>query len=500
MNPQANRFFTAIRNWPRASMLVLVAILLAMVTGAFWYGKRNALAREEADLDRSSDGHQHYLGLQIGRYFLVPEVLAASKGMRALLLRPNAASVREQNEILEETARRLRLDVIYVLKLNGDALAASNWREQDSVVGHNFSFRPYFQQALAGQTGRYIGNGVQSFKLGYYLSRPVLVDGEIRGVVVVKISLDAIQLQLEKLWRQHAEIVVVADGNTVVVVSPFSALLFKSMRPISAAVRAEIKASRQYRVEIAPAPMMLGDSLSVGIRFVEFNGASNQSLLQRAYYLPDIDVWLYLYVPASRYWTAVAEFTGMFSLAALVIFLTAVGIFQRWAYGAKLMEAAIHDPLTGLHTRLYMNDWCNAAMRAHSRDPAAGFGLAVFDLDLFKRVNDTYGHLAGDSVLKQVGTIIRSTIRGEDLAVRFGGEELAVFVRCAELGVAVALAERIRRGVEQTEFQSKSGRMPVSLSGGVAYHAVGEALDALFARADKKLYEAKEAGRNRICS
>ena len=82
--------------------------------------------------------------------------------------------------------------------------------------------------------------------------------------------------------------------------------------------------------------------------------------------------------------------------------------------------------------------------------------------------------------------------------MRFGGEELAVFAHCADPAGALALAERIRHSVEQYKFQTKSGRMPVTVSGGVAYHAVGETLDALFARADKKLYEAKELGRNRI--
>src|SRR5665647_1778795 len=105
---------------------------------------------------------------------------------------------------------------------------------------------------------------------------------------------------------------------------------------------------------------------------------------------------LYLHLPASRYWEIVAEFTAMFSLLALVVFLVCVGLFQRWSYTANLIETAIHDPLTGLHTRLYMGDWCAAAIRVHNRNPKAGFGLVIFDLDLFKLVNDKHGHLAGD--------------------------------------------------------------------------------------------------------
>lgn len=163
-----------------------------------------------------------------------------------------------------------------------------------------------------------------------------------------------------------------------------------------------------------------------------------------------------------------------------------------------MIEAAIRDPLTGLNTRLYMGDWCAAAISAHDRAPYAGFGLVVFDLDLFKQVNDLHGHLAGDAVLRGVGEIIRTAIRGQDLAVRFGGEELAVFVRCAGVAEASKLAERIRHNVEQHEFRGKNGRIPVTLSGGVAYHTVGETLDALFVRADEKLYAAKQLGRNRI--
>ena len=264
------------------------------------------------------------------------------------------------------------------------------------------------------------------------------------------------------------------------------------------ATRKAIEASRQYGGEILPLSLTPGNALSQQLRFVEFSDIPDRSFLQKSYYFPELGLRLYLHLPASSYWEPVAEFTAMFSLLALAIFLGCISLFQRWVYGAKLIEAAIRDPLTGLNTRLYMGDWCEAAIRAHNRDPRAGFGLVVFDLDLFKQVNDVHGHLAGDEVLRRVGALIRSAIRGEDLAVRFGGEELAVFVHCADAAEAAALAERIRHSVEQFEFRSKIGRVPVTLSGGVAYHAAGETLDALFARADQKLYEAKELGRNRI--
>lgn len=500
MNHQPNRFLTAIRNRPLVSMLALVLILAAGVIGVFLEAKDTAREHVEALLDRTSEGHKHHLDLLLGRSLLIPEVLATSRTVQALLLQPDATSAAEENRILEETARNVHVDAIYVMDLSGKALAASNWRESGSFVGHNYGFRPYFQQAVAGRTGRYIAKGVTSLRVGYYLARPVLVDGRVRGAVAVKVSFDAVQSRVEELWRQGREIALVADEQGVVSVSPLSGLMFKTMRPLPEAVRKEIETSRQYGEQITPASLTVGHSLSERIRFVEFKDVPDQSFLQKSYYFQDIDMRLYLHVPASLYWESVTDFTAMFSLAALAIFLATVALFQRWTYAAKLLEAAIRDPLTGLNTRLYMKSWCDAAIRTHNRDPRSGFGLAVFDLDHFKQINDTYGHLAGDAVLAQVGEIIRNAIRGEDLAVRFGGEELAVFVRCTDQAVAAALAERIRHSVEQTGFQSKIGRMPVTLSGGVAFHGIGETFDALIARADKKLYEAKKLGRNRICS
>jgi diguanylate cyclase (GGDEF)-like protein len=478
--------------------MVLALVLLAGVMVAFVQGKRTALEHMEQMFDRSSVSRRNLLQLELQNPLLVPEVLATTKSVRALLAQPSSVAAREEDEVLEETARNIQVDVIYVMDLSGNCLAASNWRAPDSFVGKNYGFRPYFQQALAGQTGRYIAKGVTSFKVGYYLARPVTADGTIRGVVVAKLSFDALQSRIREFWRDEQELDLVTDEKEVVVVSPLSAFAYKSIQPIPEAARKVIEASRQYDKEILPIALTLGNSLTEQLRFVDFRDIPHQSFLQQSYFLPNFGVRLYLHLPASRYWAIVAQFTAVFSLLALVIFLVCISLFQRWVYEAKLIETAIRDPLTGLNTRLYMHDWCEAAIRAHNRDPSAGFGLVVFDLDLFKQVNDVHGHLAGDEVLRRIGEIIRNAIRGEDLAVRFGGEELAVFVHCADAAEAVAFAERIRYSVEQSEFQSKTGRIPVALSGGVAYHGAGETLDALFARADKKLYEAKELGRNRI--
>ena len=479
-----------------AALLVLLAILLVGVALAFLQGQRTALEHVEEPFDRSRISRRNLLQRDVQNPLLVPEVLATTRMVRALLLRPDPATAREQNVMLEETARNTQVDVLYLMDLNGHCVAASNWRAADSFVGKNYKFRPYFKEALSGQTGRYVAKGVTSAKVGYYLARPVSVEGAIVGVVVAKISFNALQSRIEEFWRLDRELNLVADANGVVFVSPLATFMFKSTQPIAEATRKEIEASRQYGGELVPILMTPGRQLADQLRFVELADLPGQSFLQKSYFFPDLGLRLYLHLPASRYWQIVAEFTAMFSLLALVIFLICVALYQRSVYSAKLVEAAIRDPLTGLHTRLYMVEWCEAAVRSNNRDPRAGFGLVIFDLDLFKQVNDKYGHLAGDEVLRRVGQIISGTVRPGDLAVRFGGEELALFAHCRDLAEVAALAERIRLSVEQSEVQSRGERVPVTVSAGVAYHMADETLDILFARADDKLYKAKDAGRN----
>jgi two-component system C4-dicarboxylate transport sensor histidine kinase DctB len=278
-----NRFLTTIREQPRASLTVLVLILLAGVMGAFVQGKRTALERLESMFDRSSVSRRNLLQLQLQHPLLVPEVLSTSKTVRVLLAQPSSIAAREQDEVLEETARNVRMDVVYVMDLSGNCVAASNWRAQDSFVGKNYGFRPYFQQALAGQTGRYIAKGVTSFKVGYYLARPVTSDGKIRGAVVAKLSFDALQSRLEDFWRNEKELDLVTDGNGVVVVSPLSAFAFKPIQPIPEAARKAIEASRQYGNEMLPISMTPGNALTEQLRFVDFRDIPDRSFLQKSY-------------------------------------------------------------------------------------------------------------------------------------------------------------------------------------------------------------------------
>lgn len=164
-----------------------------------------------------------------------------------------------------------------------------------------------------------------------------------------------------------------------------------------------------------------------------------------------------------------------------------------------LYESAIHDPLTGLYTRLYMKDAVDELLAKHNSGSLPQVSMIIFDIDHFKKVNDTHGHKIGDLVLSQVAKVILQEVSGDDIPVRFGGEEFIVFL---PFGVSVAsgLAERVRLAVLALRVDAGETVISVTISGGAVEHKFNENLESFMHRADLLLYEAKRNGRNQTIS
>ena len=160
-------------------------------------------------------------------------------------------------------------------------------------------------------------------------------------------------------------------------------------------------------------------------------------------------------------------------------------------------ESAIRDPLTGLYTRLFMQDEVRRLLEAHDNEEFKDASLIMFDVDHFKNFNDTYGHDIGDKVLAMISAVILKQVRTNDIPIRFGGEELMVFMK-SDAKVAGLLAERVRKGIEQLEIIVGDVVVKVTISGGIATRSAGEDIGQMIKQADLKLYKAKEQGRNRI--
>lgn len=163
------------------------------------------------------------------------------------------------------------------------------------------------------------------------------------------------------------------------------------------------------------------------------------------------------------------------------------------------LQAAVVDTLTGLHNRRYFDSNAAAALE-EAANRGKPFCLMALDIDHFKRINDTYGHEAGDQILKAFAARVRRVVRGRDIICRTGGEEFVIVMPETSLDIARKVAERVRRTIEAEPFTytPDAAPIPVTTSVGLADRQHGDTLDALMKRADTALYQSKQDGRNRV--
>ena len=166
---------------------------------------------------------------------------------------------------------------------------------------------------------------------------------------------------------------------------------------------------------------------------------------------------------------------------------------------SSAVELAVTDPLTGLYNRRYLETHLKALV-ARATATEKPICVLLFDIDYFKGINDSYGHDAGDDVLRDFSDRLRRGVRGIDLVARLGGEEFILVMPETDAGFAATVAERLRSDVEKIPFETKSGAsFPVTVSIGLAeWRGLGDTGEALIRRADQALYSAKRAGRNRV--
>lgn len=193
--------------------------------------------------------------------------------------------------------------------------------------------------------------------------------------------------------------------------------------------------------------------------------------------------------------------TGNTDHVCLIIYdVTGVAVNKRQLESAntKLQELALRDGLTGLLNRRYWESCLEREFARHQRydNPVS---LVIFDIDHFKRVNDTYGHQTGDEVIRAVAGITSQLVRETDFAGRYGGEEFVVLLPGTNLDGAAQFAERLRASVEQQVLDYQGSPLTFTISLGVATIS-DDIVDylALLERADKALYASKEGGRNMV--
>ncbi|GMV12466.1 MAG: diguanylate cyclase [Polyangiaceae bacterium] len=181
------------------------------------------------------------------------------------------------------------------------------------------------------------------------------------------------------------------------------------------------------------------------------------------------------------------------------IFKYLTGADAESAYFEEVFKLTITDGLTQVNNRRHLDEALEREFlraRRHSRP----LSLLVLDIDFFKRINDQYGHLAGDHVLRELASLVQGRVRRDETVARYGGEEFVVLLPETAVDGAVSLAENLRARIEAHSFVFQGVTIPVTVSIGCAEVSAGDGTGPdLFRRADEKLYQAKQGGRNRVC-
>lgn len=170
-------------------------------------------------------------------------------------------------------------------------------------------------------------------------------------------------------------------------------------------------------------------------------------------------------------------------------------------YHQLLRNMAVKDGLTRIYNKRYFLESLAKEYEFNHRNHT-GLSIVMFDIDHFKQINDTYGHPAGDAILKELTQLVETEARGYDLFARYGGEEFVFLMRGAPLEAAVGFAERVRNSVEVHKFVYEGNEIQITTSLGVSYWDGGDDItcpDQIVQRVDEQLYKAKNGGRNRTC-
>jgi len=161
----------------------------------------------------------------------------------------------------------------------------------------------------------------------------------------------------------------------------------------------------------------------------------------------------------------------------------------------QAVEKAHRDPVTGVNNRTAMDSALLQEMNLAKRHTVP-LSMIIFDIDKFKQINDTYGHIAGDAILKRVAECMSECVRGSDIIYRYGGEEFVVLLRNTKKPGAKLLGERIRKAVEAMHYKYEDFKIKITVSAGLTAFRKNDTVKGFLERCDAALYEAKQAGRN----
>ncbi len=314
-----------------AFVILPIALVLATLQGG------TLLTRSYMDEASAQAGSALRLAVaalagHLSRYEPLPALIADHDDIEGLLQAPDNPALREvANQYLKEINSLLESSDIYVMTPNGNTIAASNYDTPGTFVGENFSYRPYFQDAIAGRPARFYALGTTSLKRGYYFSSPVEVAGKILGVIVFKVDIDSI----ESSWRGGEYKIFVADPEGIIFMSGAPEWLYTGILPLDAPRLARTQASRRYaEAELRPLP--LTESVYHGQHLLQIaGGGATREYLRLSHYMPEADWTVNVLLD-----TASVRAQARTTLIAVLLFICLAGLAGAviWQRRARVVE------------------------------------------------------------------------------------------------------------------------------------------------------------------
>lgn len=308
--------------WGGAALMLLLSWYVGEIQREALLDELELQARQELDL------YVSHLEGQLDRYAFLPPLLAGDFRLQSLLIAPRNREQQHQVNLFLSYVNEIAgsLDV-YLMDAKGLTLAASNWQDERTFVGSNFSFRPYFTEAMEGRAGRYFALGTTSGRRGYYFSSPVGEPDEPLGVVAVKIDIDT----LENNWLNQETELIVTDPDGVIFVATRPQWRYRTLQPLSVEAIARIRESRRYpEVNLTPVFFEQQDTRPSGAQILQLGEPGGAGYISMATDMPQAGWRVQLLISQKVVVPQVWQ-TRLLAMALLLLLVTAGWLYsQRW--------------------------------------------------------------------------------------------------------------------------------------------------------------------------
>ncbi len=424
--------------------------------------------------------------------------MAGHKEFSEALINMDSEAISKANSILDLFYQSIEVSVCYLMDIGGKTVATSNRNSPGSFEGKNYSFRPYFRDAIDGSASVYMALGVTSGKRGIYFGYPVYDNRKDYpvGVAVIKTSIDKINNEMK---RKYDGILMVIDPHGVIFISSNEQVQYNLLWQTTEDIEREIADTRQFGK--GPWPWSgienKDDSFAIDTSGNKFN------IHEAA--LHNYSGWKVLYlhdekIAFQRMSAPIFRVAGYVIIVLLLIMVVSVymlyskasrEIKSRKELEKKLRSISITDELTGLYNRRGFFKLARHQYHITERRKKP-MRLYYLDIDNLKYINDSYGHKEGDNAISDAGVLLETVFRKSDVLARLGGDEFSALMTCSEDNKTEDIINRIQNSIDNyNQREERPFTLSISI-GEVTYDPESPVdFDDFIHMADAIMYEKK---------